>query len=116
MSAIHEHIANKVHEDNGIYQLTDDKTGEALALECVEIHQPVRKHQQEGRYFACPDFRSQGAKFLELRAVRSLGRLWQAQDKCEETRQILQETYHWFTEGFDTHDLQEVQELLAALQ
>jgi hypothetical protein len=29
---------------------------------------------------------------------------------------MLQETYHWFTEGFDTPDLQEAQALLAALQ
>jgi len=60
--------------------------------------------------------RRQGAKFLELRAVRSLGRLWQAQGKREAARQLLQETYHWFTEGFETPDLQEAQALLAALQ
>jgi tetratricopeptide (TPR) repeat protein len=60
--------------------------------------------------------RAQHAKSLELRAVMSLGRLWQAQGKCEEARQLLQETYHWFTEGFDTPDLQEAQALLAALQ
>jgi len=62
MSAIHEHIANKRHEHNGIYQLTDDKTGAELALEFVEIHQPVRKLQQDGRYFACTDFRRQGSR------------------------------------------------------
>ena len=60
--------------------------------------------------------RRQGAKFLELRAVRSLGRLWQAQGKREAARQLLQETYHWFTEGFETPDLQEARALLAALQ
>ena len=60
--------------------------------------------------------RRQGAKFLELRAVRSLGRLWQAQGKCEAARQLLQETSHGFTESFDTLDLQEAQALLAALQ
>ena len=62
MSAIHEHIATKRHAHNGIYQLTDNKTGEALALEFVEIHQPVRKLQQDGRYFACTDFRRQGSR------------------------------------------------------
>jgi hypothetical protein len=62
MSAIHEHIAKERHEHNGIYQLTDDKSGEALALEFVEIHQPVRKLQQDGRYFACTDFRRQGSQ------------------------------------------------------
>ena len=40
----------------------DDKTGAELALEFVEIHQPVRKLQQDGRYFACTDFRRQGSQ------------------------------------------------------
>jgi hypothetical protein len=62
MSAIHEHIAKKRYEHNGIYTLTDDKTGEELALEFVEMHQPVRKLQQDGRYFACTDFRRQGSQ------------------------------------------------------
>jgi hypothetical protein len=62
MSAIHEHIAQERREHNGIYQLTDDKTGAKLALEFVEIHQPVRKLQQDGRYFACTDFRRQGSQ------------------------------------------------------
>ncbi len=39
------------------------------------------------------------AKSLELRAVVSLSRLWQRQGKKEEARQMLQETYDWFTEG-----------------
>jgi len=62
MSAIHEHIAKERREHNGIYQLADDKTGAELALEFVEIHQPVRKLQQDGRYFACTDFRRQGSQ------------------------------------------------------
>jgi hypothetical protein len=62
MSAIHEHIAKERREHHGIYQLTDDKTGAELALEFVEIHQPVRKLQQDGRYFACTDFRRQGSQ------------------------------------------------------
>src|SRR5262249_26302050 len=51
--------------------------------------------------------RRQGAKSLELRAVMSLSRLWQQQGKREEARQLLAEIYGWFTEGFDTKDLQE---------
>ena len=49
----------------------------------------------------------QSAKSLELRAVMSLSRLWQRQGKKDETRQMLVEIYGWFTEGFDTADLQE---------
>jgi predicted ATPase len=57
----------------------------------------------------------QGAKSLELRAVVSLSRLWQQQGKQEEARQRLAEIYGWFTEGFDTADLQAARILLHAL-
>jgi class 3 adenylate cyclase/DNA-binding winged helix-turn-helix (wHTH) protein/tetratricopeptide (TPR) repeat protein len=60
--------------------------------------------------------RHQSAKSLELRAVMSLSHLWQRQGKQAAARQMLAESYSWFTEGFDTPDLQEAQALLAALQ
>jgi predicted ATPase len=59
--------------------------------------------------------RQQQAKSLELRAAMSLSRLWQQQEKCTEARQLLAEVYGWFTEGFDTADLQEARALLEAL-
>ena len=46
----------------------------------------------------------------------SLSRLWQQQGKKEEARQLLAEIYNWFTEGFDTADLQEAKVLLAELE
>jgi predicted ATPase len=60
--------------------------------------------------------RRQSAKSWELRATTSLARLWQAQGKGEEARQMLAEIYGWFTEGFDTPDLTEAGALLGALQ
>lgn len=57
----------------------------------------------------------QQAKSLELRAAMSLARLWQGQDKTEEARRVLEDVYTWFTEGFDTPDLQQARELLASL-
>jgi predicted ATPase len=54
----------------------------------------------------------QEARSWELRASVSLARLWQSQGKKDEARQILAEIYGWFTEGFDTADLKEAQELL----
>src|SRR3989442_1361630 len=59
--------------------------------------------------------RQQEAKSLELRVARSLARLWQQQGKCAEARALLAEVYGWFTEGFDTADLQEAKGLLTAL-
>lgn len=59
--------------------------------------------------------RRQGAKLWELRTAVSLGRLWKKQGKHEEARQMLSETYGWFTEGFDTPDLQEARALLEEL-
>jgi len=47
--------------------------------------------------------------------VTSLSRLWQQQGKKDEARQMLAEVYGWFTEGFDTADLQEAKALLAEL-
>src|SRR5262249_60706692 len=56
--------------------------------------------------------RHQQAKSWELRAATSLSRLWQQQGKCAAARQLLTEVYGWFTEGFDTADLQEAKPLL----
>jgi class 3 adenylate cyclase/predicted ATPase len=59
--------------------------------------------------------RHQQAKSFELRASTSLARLWQQQGKTTEAHQVLSDIYHWFTEGFDTKDLQEAKALLVAL-
>jgi predicted ATPase len=59
--------------------------------------------------------RRQEAKALELRAAMSLARLWQQQGKRTEARDLLAPIYGWFTEGFDTADLQEAKVLLEAL-
>ena len=59
--------------------------------------------------------RRQEAKSLELRAAMSLSRLWQQQGKRAEARELLAPIYGWFTEGFDTADLQEAKALLDAL-
>jgi predicted ATPase len=60
--------------------------------------------------------RSQQAKMLELRAALSLSRLWQQQGRRHEAQQLLAGVYSWFTEGFDSADLQEAQTLLTQLQ
>jgi predicted ATPase/DNA-binding winged helix-turn-helix (wHTH) protein len=59
--------------------------------------------------------RRQQAKMWELRATVSLSRLWQRQDKKSKARQTLEQVHQWFTEGFDTVDLQEAKALLTQL-
>jgi DNA-binding winged helix-turn-helix (wHTH) protein/tetratricopeptide (TPR) repeat protein len=60
--------------------------------------------------------RCQQAKSWELRAAMSLARLWQHQSKRAEARKLLAAVYGWFTEGFDTADLQDARALLDALR
>ena len=45
----------------------------------------------------------------------SLSRLWQQQGKRDEAYELLAPIYGWFTEGFDTPDLQDAKALLAEL-
>jgi predicted ATPase len=59
--------------------------------------------------------RSQQAKSWELRAAMSLARLWQQQGRRTEAYDLLAPVYGWFTEGFDTADLQEARALLQEL-
>jgi predicted ATPase len=73
------------------------------------------QHVEAETYFqqALAIARRQQAKSLDLRAAMSLSRLWQQQGKREEARKLLAPIYGWFTEGFDTADLQEAKALLA---
>ena len=85
--------------------------GELLLARAVESHAEAEAcfHQ------ALDVARRQEAKSLELRAAMSLSRLWQHQGKRAEARELLAPIYGWFTEGFDTADLQEDKALLEAL-
>jgi predicted ATPase len=60
--------------------------------------------------------RRQEAKAWELRAATSLARLWQSQDRRQEAYELLAPVYEWFTEGFDTADLQDAKALLEDLR
>jgi hypothetical protein len=44
-----------------------------------------------------------------------LAKLWQQQGKRHEAHNLLASVYNWFTEGFDTADLQDAKALLDAL-
>ena len=79
---------------------------------------PSRRAEPEAEacfFKAIETARQQGTKLFELRAVMSLGRLRMRQGKQAEARSELAEVYDWFTEGFDTKDLQEARALLEIL-
>jgi predicted ATPase len=73
--------------------------------------------QEAEKYFlkATEIAHRQRAKALELRAVRSLSRLWHEQGRKNAAQRMLGKIYGWFTEGFDTVDLQEAKTLLDRL-
>jgi predicted ATPase len=91
----------ELHRLNGELLLMGSTPNAIRAEVCLQRALEVARHQQ--------------AKSLELRAAMSLSRLWQRQGKRDEARQLLMEVYGWFTEGFETVDLQEAKALLEEL-
>jgi predicted ATPase len=92
----------EVHRLRGVLLLRQPETPQAEAEDCFQ-HALTVAHRQE-------------AKSLELRAAISLARLWQQQGKGQEAHDLLAPIYGWFTEGFDTADLQEARALLETLR
>jgi predicted ATPase len=87
-----------------------------LQGELLRAHAPEHDDEAEDCFQqALMVARRQRAKSLELRAAIGLSRLWRRQGKEAEARQLLEEIYGWFTEGFDTADLLDAKALLAEL-
>jgi len=102
VQAKEEHLYEaEVYRLKGELLLQQAMPDEAQAETCLQQALAVARRQQ--------------ARSLELRAAMSLSRLWQRQGKRAAAHQLLAEVYGWFTEGFDTTDLQEAKALLAAL-
>jgi len=91
----------EVHRLRGVLLLRQPGTQQEKAEACFQQALDVARRQQ--------------AKSLELRAAISLARLWQQQGKRADAYELLAPVYGWFTEGFDTANLQEAQALLDAL-
>jgi class 3 adenylate cyclase/predicted ATPase len=91
----------EVYRLRGVSLLRQDNPDATLVEACFQQALDVSRRQQ--------------AKSWELRAAMSLARLWQRQGKRTAARELLAPIYGWFTEGFDTVDLQEAKTLLAAL-
>jgi predicted ATPase len=101
------HNTGERHHEADLYRLK----GEFLLKQNVPAAQEAESCLRQAVDVA----RQQQAKSLELRAAVSLSRLWQQQGKREEARELLAPVYGWFTEGFDTADLQEAKALLEEL-
>ena len=86
--------------------------GELLLVRSAENSEEAEAYFQQTLLVA----RHQQAKSLELRGAMSLSRLWQHQGKRAAAYDLLAPVYSWFTEGFDTADLQEAKALLEDLR
>jgi predicted ATPase len=102
-----EEALARSRRDAGLYRLK----GELLLRRAAEHHAEAERCFRQALEIA----RRQGAKSLELRTAMSLSRLWQRQGKRAAARELLAPVYGWFTEGFDTADLQDAKVLLEEL-
>jgi hypothetical protein len=91
----------------------DELTGRGHA-EIVDGESRGHLYIHLGDDSAFPRRRGNGCQ-AQVMALSALSRLWRRQGKPAEARQMLAESYGWFTEGFDTADLQEARALLAEL-
>jgi tetratricopeptide (TPR) repeat protein len=91
----------ELHRLKGELLLIQSSDNRAEAASCFQQALTLARHQQ--------------AKSWELRAATSLARLWRQQGKHADAYELLAPVYGWFTEGFDTADLQDARALLAEL-
>jgi predicted ATPase len=111
LTILEEALALVEKTGQGVYEAELHRLqGEVLLIHAVEGGGAEACFQQ-----ALTVARRQEAKSLELRAAMSLSQLWQEQGKRDEARELLAPVYGWFTEGFDTADLQEAKALLEEL-
>jgi tetratricopeptide (TPR) repeat protein len=91
--------------------------GELLLQRAVNAQDRHIETQAE-QYFtqALTVARQQQAKSFELRASMSLARLWSLRGECLKAYNLIDATYRWFTEGFDTPDLLEANALIESLK
>ena len=109
---IHQDEISSTEMENSMTDLTAQ--GNAIVATASTAVATVLKEGGEKLQQAIDIARHQQAKSLELRAAMSLSRLWQRQGKRAEAYELLAPIYGWFTEGFDTADLQEAKALLDA--
>jgi predicted ATPase/class 3 adenylate cyclase len=112
LSALEEALAALPTAEDHFYEAEVYRlNGELLLQQSTAQQGQAEEHLHQALTVA----RRRQAKSWELRAAMSLSRLWQQQGKRTEAYELLAPVYGWFTEGFDTADLQEAQALLEEL-
>jgi predicted ATPase/DNA-binding winged helix-turn-helix (wHTH) protein len=136
LTMLAEALGTMGHIDEGLQALTEARAaldeigphyseaetyrlrGELVLRQAGARHKAQGKTVQEAEacfHQALAIARRQQAKSWELRATTSLARLWQSQGKRQDAYDLLAPVYEWFTEGFDTADLQDAKALLDEL-
>ena len=112
LDALHEALATAERRGGRRWEAELSRLkGELLLEQTVDQTEEAEDYLQQALAIA----RRQQAKSFELRAAMSLSRLWQRQGQRDAARDLLAPLYGWFTEGFDTTDLQEARALLETL-
>jgi predicted ATPase len=93
--------------DAELHRLRGDLLGRLPSADWTEVERCFRT--------ALTVAREQGSRGFELRSTVSLARLLNTQGRRDEARDLLGPIYGWFTEGYDTPDLQEAAALLETL-
>jgi predicted ATPase len=113
LRAVEEALAAVQRNEEGHYEAEVYRLKGELLLQEAPTHQEAAEAQFQQALVVA---RRRQAKSWELRAVTSLSRLWQQQGKRQAAHDLLAPVCSWFTEGFDTADLQEARALLTALR
>ena len=99
-----------------LYRLKGELTlQQSQASKVSAVLDDPRRKPKRVFYKAIEIARKQQAKSLELRAAMSLAGCGSSKARRTKLTQLLAEIYNWFTEGFDTKDLQEAKALLEEL-
>jgi predicted ATPase len=112
LRAVEEALAAVQQNEEGHYEAEVYRLKGELLLQKAPAHPEAAEAQLQQAFTVA---RRRQAKSWELRTAMSLARLRQQQGKRAEARTLLAEVYGWFTEGFDTTDLQEAKALLETL-
>jgi predicted ATPase len=94
-------------EEAEVYRIKGELLGMSAEDDCAEAEGCFRRALEVAR--------RQQARSLELRATTSMARLWHRRGQGPAARQLLGDTYQWFSEGFDTPDLRDARAVLAGL-